>query len=97
MVPWRREQDGAFAVRIFAMRKFLLTLAGLAALSGPAFANQCPALMQKIDAAMATTTVDDATKAQVMALYESGKAAHDAGDHAKSESDLGEALKLLGM
>lgn len=79
------------------MRKFLLALAGLAALSGPAFANQCPALMAKIDEAMATTTADEATKTQVMALYESGKAAHEGGDHAKAEADLGEALKLLGM
>lgn len=79
------------------MRKLLLTLAGIAALSGPAHANQCPALMEKIDAAMATATVDEATKTQVMALYESGKAAHEAGDHPKSEADLGEALKLLGM
>ena len=79
------------------MKKFLLTLTALFALSGPALASQCPALMAKIDEAMATATVDEATKAQVMALYESGKAAHDSGDHAKSEADLGEALKLLGM
>jgi hypothetical protein len=79
------------------MRKLVLVLAGLAALSGPALASQCPALMAKIDEAMATATVDDATKEQIMALYDSGKAAHEAGDHAKAEADLGEALKLLGM
>jgi hypothetical protein len=32
-----------------------------------------------------------------MALYEKGKAEHAAGDHAASEADLNEALKLLGM
>ena len=79
------------------MKKLALVLAGLMVMSGPAFANQCPSLMTKIDEAMATTTADDATKAQVTALYDSGKAAHEAGDHAKSEADLGEALKLLGM
>jgi hypothetical protein len=53
--------------------------------------------MKKIDDTMATTQVDDATKTKVMALYDSGKAAHEAGDHAKSEADLNEALKLLGV
>lgn len=79
------------------MKKLVLALAGLVALAGPALANQCPALMTKIDEAMAATTADEATKAQVMALYTSGKAAHEGGDHAKAEADLGEALKLLGM
>jgi hypothetical protein len=53
--------------------------------------------MAKIDGAMAAATVDEATKTQITALYDSGKAAHDSGDHAKAETDLGEALKLLGM
>lgn len=79
------------------MRLFVLVLAALATMAGPVLASQCPGLMTKIDEAMATATVDEATKAQVMALYETGKAAHEAGDHAKSEADLGAALKLLGM
>ena len=79
------------------MKTLTLILAGAVLCATPAFASQCPALMTKIDEAMATATVDDATKEQIMALYESGKAAHEAGDHAKSEADLGEALKLLGM
>ena len=66
------------------------------AMTLPAFATQCPGLMKQIDEAMATTTADDATKAQVMELYETGKAAHEAGDHPTAEADLGEALKLLG-
>jgi len=32
-----------------------------------------------------------------MDLYNKGKAEHEAGDHAASEKDLGDALKLLGM
>ena len=79
------------------MKKLILAAAMTVALAGPALANQCPALMAKIDAAMTTATVDEATKAKVMELYASGKAAHDSGDHATSEKDLGEALKLLGM
>lgn len=79
------------------MKKFILAAAMVAVLTAPAFANQCPGLMKKIDEAMTTTQVDEATKTKVMALYDKGKAEHAAGNHAASEADLNEALKLLGM
>jgi hypothetical protein len=79
------------------MKKYVLAAALVAALATPALATHCPTLMKKIDDAMATTQVDEATKTTVMALYEKGKAEHAAGDHAASEADLNEALKLLGM
>lgn len=61
----------------------------------PALANQCPTLMKKFEEALTTTTVDDATKAQATELYDKGKAEHEAGDHAASEADLNEAIKLI--
>ncbi|MGQ0484094.1 MAG: hypothetical protein ACT4SY_01895 [Hyphomicrobiales bacterium] len=79
------------------MQKFVLAAALVAALATPAFAGKCPTIMKKIDEAMATTQADEATKTKVMALYDKGKAEHAAGDHAASEADLNEALKLLGM
>lgn len=79
------------------MKMTLVTVAILAAMAAPALASQCPALMAEIDAAMATATVDDATKAQVMELYEKGKAEHEGGDHAASEATLAEAKALLGL
>lgn len=79
------------------MKKTILTATFLAAMAAPAFASQCPALMAEIDAAMATTTADDTTKAQVMELYEKGKAEHESGDHAASEATLAEAKALLGL
>ena len=79
------------------MKKLIITAALIAALATPALANQCPSLMKKVDEAMATTQVDEATKTKVMALYEKGKTEHAAGEHAASEADLNEALKLLGM
>ena len=79
------------------MKTFILAAALTAALASPAFASQCPTLMGKIDEAMKTATVDDATKTQIMDLYAKGKAEHAAGDHAKSEADLAAALTLLGM
>jgi hypothetical protein len=78
------------------MKKTLI-LASFLALATPAFANQCPTLMNKIDAAMKTAQLDDAKKAQVMDLYNKGKAAHESGDHAASEASLNEALKILGQ
>ena len=79
------------------MKKLIITAALIAALATPALANQCPSLMKKVDEAMATTQVDDATKAQIMAFYDKGKAEHEAGDHDASVADLNAALKLLGM
>lgn len=79
------------------MKKLLIAAAMTVALATPALAHQCPSLMAKIDEAMKTATVDDATKAQITALYDKGKAEHEAGDHDASEADLNAALKLLGM
>jgi hypothetical protein len=77
------------------MKKFLIVAATAFALTGPALASQCPALMQEVDAAMETTQASAEDKAKAMELRESGEAAHVAGDHAKSEADLNEALELL--
>lgn len=79
------------------MKKIILAAAMTMALSGAAFAGQCPMLMGKIDEAMKTTTVDEATKAKATELAAKGKAEHEAGDHAASEASLGEAMKLLGI
>lgn len=79
------------------MKKIALAAALALGLAGTALANQCPTLMNKIDEAMKTASVDDATKTKIMDLYNKGKAEHEAGDHAASEKDLGDALKLLGM
>jgi hypothetical protein len=78
------------------MKKALI-IASFLALASPAFASQCPTLMNKIDEAMKTAQLDDAKKAQVMDLYNKGKGAHDSGDHAASEASLNEALKILGQ
>jgi len=78
------------------MKKIVLTAVVMAAFTTPVFAHQCPSLMGKIDAAMKTTTVDEATKTKIMDLYAKGSAEHKAGDHDGAEADLKAALKLLG-
>jgi hypothetical protein len=79
------------------MKRTLLAAAAVLMLCGPAYANQCPDLMNKIDEAMKTAQVDDDTKAKVTELRTTGEAQHTAGDHAGSEASLNAALKLLGQ
>ena len=78
------------------MKNFLIVAATAFALTGPALASQCPALMQQVDAAIETAELTEDEKARVMELRQSGEEAHEAGDHAKSEADLNEALEILG-
>ena len=77
------------------MKRIALSAAVLVALGTPALAGQCPALIGKLDAAMASATVDDATRAKIQDLYATGKSAHENGDHAASVTALNEALALL--
>lgn len=77
------------------MKKTTLALALTFAMAAPAFAGNCPVLMGQFEAALETTTVDEATKLAAVELYETGKAAHEAGDHAASMTALDSALALL--
>jgi hypothetical protein len=79
------------------MKTFLLTAVACLAFAVPALANQCPMMMGEIEAALATSTADEATKATATALLEEGRALHEAGDHAASEAKLAEAMALLGV
>ena len=79
------------------IKSLLATGTILVALAGPVLANQCPTLAAKAEEALKTATLDDATKAKVIELISTGKASHGAGNHAESEAQLGEALKLLGL
>jgi hypothetical protein len=75
----------------------LLAAAVLAVFVSPAFANQCPALMAKVDEALQTAQLSDADKAKVTELRQTGEEQHAAGQHAESEASLQEALQILGM
>jgi hypothetical protein len=79
------------------MRNLLIVAATIFALTGPAWAFQCPALMQQVDAALETAQLSEQDRARVMELRASGEAAHQAGDHAQSEADLNQALEILGQ
>ncbi len=83
--------------------KTLITAIALSAfmssalVSGAAFASSCPMHVQKIDAALATSTAGDDVKAQAQALRDEGQALHEAGNHADSMAKLQEAEQLLGI
>ena len=79
------------------IKSLLVTGTILVALAGSAFAGSCPTLAAKAEEALKTATLDDATKAKVTELITTGKASHEAGNHAELEAQLGEALKLLGV
>jgi hypothetical protein len=79
------------------MKRLLIVAATAFALTSPAVAFQCPALMQQVDRALETSQASEEDKNRARALRESGEAAHAAGNHAQSEADLNEALAILAM
>ena len=62
-----------------------------------AFANQCPTMMAAIDAALPNASLSEADMAKVKQLRQQGEQLHQSGDHAASETALGEAKKMLGI
>jgi hypothetical protein len=79
------------------MKKFVLAAAFAMGLATSAFAADCETMINSIDEAMKTASLDEATMTKVMALYDQGRAEHEAGDHTTAVKDLGEAMELLGI
>jgi len=75
-------------------KKMTLALA-LVAFSTPALAGSCPAMINQIDAALASGKVANA--AEVKKLRDQGESLHRSGGHAASVRVLQEAMKLAGM
>ena len=66
------------------MKKIIITLF-LVLFTSSVYAGSCPMMVKSLD--------DKIAEAQT--LRDQGKAAHDAGDHAKSEELLGKAMELF--
>lgn len=79
------------------IRKVLLSTTLVMLMAGPAFASSCPKHMAAIDAALPTSKLADADKANVMKMRTKGEMQHKSGDHAGSVKTLMEAKKILGM
>ena len=79
------------------MKKILLSLV-ITLLSSSAFAGSCPMLWGELDSEIKIAKQSGMSSDKVdliQKLRDSGKQAHDDGDHAKSEILLNEALKLI--
>jgi hypothetical protein len=61
----------------------------------PALASHCPKDAAAIDAALASMSVPDDVRAEVVALRDEGMAAHEAGNHAEAEATLADAMRRL--
>lgn len=79
------------------VRTTILAAATSLFLMGPAFAAHCPKDAAAIDAYLAATEVDDALKAEVIALKDKGMELHNAGSHRESEAALADAMRKLLM
>lgn len=80
------------------MKRLLIATLLATALSVPAFANQCPADIAAIDAALASnTTLTDDQKAEVKAFRDEGEILHNEGKHTESVETLAKAKAILGI
>ena len=82
------------------MKVRLLVAAGLLAASmTPALANNCPVLMDQVDALLAEegASLNEDTLARVQELRAEGEALHEQGDHDGSVAALEEALSMFGQ
>ena len=78
------------------MKSFFITAAILAGLAAPAFAGECPSLIQKAEEALKAATLDEAAMNKVMEHIALGRTQHDEGKHKESVATLTDALQLLG-
>ena len=79
------------------LRTTFLAAVALTALSAPALARECPTHVKKIDAALATASLGQEQKAEVMRLRDEGQRLHGEGKHEESMEALGRAEKMLGI
>ncbi len=77
------------------MKTFIMALAMVGLVAGPALANQCPLLVKQIMDATAGKT-DDASK-KAVSLANEAKALHDAGKHADAVKKADEAAAAIKL
>lgn len=79
------------------MKRFLIALAAVAFLAGPAMANQCPLLIKQLNEAVAKMKADDPNVKKGKDLIAEAQKLHDTGKHADSVKTAEEAAKVLGV
>jgi opacity protein-like surface antigen len=79
------------------MKSLLAAAAILSALSVPAFAAECPTLIQQAEEQLTMSKQDDAAKQKITDHIIQAKAEHEAGKHAESVATAKDALSLVKM
>lgn len=79
------------------MKSLLAAAAILSALAIPAFAAECPTLIQKAEENLKMSTQDDAAKQKITDHITQAKAEHETGKHAESVATANDALSLIKM
>lgn len=67
----------------------------LGLLATPALAGHCPQDAAAIEHALGTMTISDEDRVEISAMKEEAMGLHEAGDHAKSEAILADAMRRL--
>lgn len=79
------------------MKSTLVAGTMLFALVSPAFASECPALIQKAEEALKMASLDEAKSKKINDHIVQAKAEHDGGKHSEAVVTAKDALQLLGM
>lgn len=79
------------------MKKLFAVSLTILALTGTAYANDCPNVIKKTEDMAKSMPGDAATMLKVDALIVLAKKEHDAGNHDASIVAANDAWKLLGM
>ena len=82
------------------MKTTLFAFAAAAAMSllaSPAFANECPGLIQKATEMSKSMNLDEAMITKVTEHIALAQTQHDAGKHDEAVATIADANKLMGM
>ena len=79
------------------MKAFVIAVALLTLLAGPAMASQCPLLIKQLNEAAGKMKADDAMVAKAKPMIAEAQKLHDGGKHADAVKKAEEAAKTLGV
>ena len=75
----------------------VIALALIIGLAAPAFANECPTVIEKIEQMMESADISDEKKDTISELVNKGEELHNAGQHDQAMEVLNKALAMLGQ
>ena len=79
------------------MKAFVIAVALLTLLAGPAMAGQCPLLIKQLNEAVGKMKADDAMVKKAKPLIAEAQKLHEGGKHADSIKKCEEAAKVLNV